>query len=52
MSKKSTKFKAFQDALKENNITLANIEKNDELIRIIKRNGCADIWNFPAEYHG
>lgn len=41
MSKKSTKLKAFQETLKESNITLANIEKNDELIRIIKRNADA-----------
>lgn len=27
MSKKSSKLKAFQEALKESNITLANIEK-------------------------
>lgn len=41
MSKKNTKLKAFQETLKENNVTLANIEKNDELIRIIKRNADA-----------
>ena len=41
MSKKSTKLKAFQDTLKESNVTLANIEKNDELIRIIKKNADA-----------
>lgn len=41
MSKKNTKLKAFQETLKENDVTLANIEKNDELIRIIKRNADA-----------
>ena len=41
MSKKNTKLKAFQETLKENNVTLANIEKNDGLIRIIKRNADA-----------
>lgn len=41
MSKKNTKLKAFQETLKENNVTLANIEKNDEMIRIIKRNADA-----------
>ncbi len=41
MSKKSTKLKVFHETLKESNITLANIEKNDELIRSIKRNADA-----------
>ena len=41
MSKKSTRLKAFQETLKESNVTLAYIEKNDELIRIIKRNADA-----------
>lgn len=41
MAKKSTKLKAFQETLKASNVSFANIEKNDELIRIIKRNADA-----------